>query len=132
LSRRGSGRRRQKTTMSLKIPSNLLTWGAVIFCLFIVSGGVYNILEQPPSIIPYGNSYLTLHPYFSDQTVYESVFVFLTYSAAFMGLWLAYRSTQVAYDVSKANRYLIFGIGFAAIGVAGLYLILDMKSAILG
>jgi hypothetical protein len=132
ISRRKFTRKGAKPKTSFKIPSSALAFGVVIFCIFILSGGVYNILDHPPSVIPYGNSYLTLNPYTSDQTVYESVFVFFTYSAAFLGLWLAYRSTQVMYDKSKANQYLLFGIAFSLLGVAGLYLILDMKSAILG
>jgi len=105
--------------------------GVVVFCLFILSGGIYNILESPLAFIPYGERYLTLHPYLSDQTVYESIFVFLCNSAVFIGLWLSYRSTQVAYDRSKANRYLLLGIGLTLAGISGSYLIIQMKSTIL-
>ncbi|MCW4050573.1 MAG: hypothetical protein NWE89_12650 [Candidatus Bathyarchaeota archaeon] len=126
--KRGSG----KKSKTWKIPSNVLTIGVVLFCLFIVSGGFYNILEKPPAVLPVGNTFITLHPYFTDQTVYESVFVFLTNGAAFIGLWLSYKATQVVYDKDKANRYLVFGIGFALLGVSGLYLIINMKRAILG
>lgn len=115
-----------------RIPSNLIVWGVVIFSLFILSGGIYNILESPPPFIPYGNKYLTLHPYLSDQTVYESIFVFLSNAAVFLGLYISYRSTQVAYDKSKANRYLLLGIGLTLAGISGSYLIIEMKKAILG
>jgi len=115
-----------------RIPSNLIVWSVVIFSLFILSGGIYNILESPPPFIPYGNKYLTLHPYLSDQTVYESIFVFLSNAAVFLGLYISYRSTQVAYDKSKANRYLLLGIGLTLAGISGSYLIIEMKKAILG
>jgi len=49
-----------------------------------------------------------------------------------MGLWISYRSTQVAYDRSKANRYLLLGIGLTLAGISGSYLILGMKRTILG
>ena len=114
------------------VPTSWLAWGAVLFCIFIISGGFYNILEDPPAFIPYGNKYLTLHPYLSYQTVYESIFVFVTNVGMFFGLWLSYRSTQIAYDRSKANRWLILGIGFTLAGLFGNYLIYEMKKAILG
>jgi len=123
---------RRNPLKDFRIPSNLLTWSIVIFSLFVLSGGIYNILESPPPFIPYGNRYLTLHPYLSDQTVYESIFVFLSNAAVFLGLWISYRSTQVAYDRSKANRYLLFGIGLTLAGISGSYLIIEMKKAVLG
>ena len=75
---------------------------------------------------------MTIDPRSSEKTIYESVFVFLSYSAAFFGIWLSYRGIQVTYDKVKANRYLIFGIGLSVTGVLGLYLILNLKYAILG
>ena len=117
---------------SFRIPTNAVAWGAVVFGLFILSGGVYNILENPPIYIPYGDRYLTLHPYLSEQTVYESIFVFICNAAAFLGLWMSHRSAQVAYDRSKANRWLMLGIGLTLAGLSGNYLIIEMKRAILG
>jgi hypothetical protein len=58
--------------------------------------------------------------------------VFLSNAAVFIGLWLSYRSTQVAYDKSKANRWLILGVGLTLIGISGNYLIIEMKKSILG
>jgi hypothetical protein len=110
----------------------VLAWVAVLFCLFVISGGFYNILENPPPYIPYYDRVLTLHPYMSDQTVYESIFVFLTNAAMFFGLWLSYRSTQIAYDREKANRRLLLGIGFTMAGLFGNHLIYEMKKAVLG
>ena len=110
----------------------MIAWSTVLFCLFVISGGFYNILKNPPPYLPYYDRVLTLHPYLSDQTVYESIFVFLTNSAMFFGLWLAYRSTQIAYDREKANSRLLLGIGFAVVGLFGNHLIYEMKKAVLG
>ena len=114
------------------MPPSFLAWAIVLFCLFVISGGFYNILENPPPYIPYYDRILTLHPYLSDQTVYESIFVFLTNAAMFIGLWISYRSTQIAYDREKANRRLLIGIGFAIVGLFGNYLIYEMKKTVLG
>ena len=104
----------------------------MLFCLFVISGGFYNILENPPPYLPYYDRVLTLDPRLSEQTVYESIFVFLTNAAMFFGLWLSYRSTQIAYDREKANRRLILGIGFIMVGLFGNHLIYEMKKTVFG
>jgi hypothetical protein len=133
-SRRRSSKKksRGRGVKRFTVPPSALAWAIVLFCLFVISGGFYNILENPPPYIPYYDRILTLHPYMSDQTVYESIFVFLTNAAMFTGLWLSYRSTQIAYDRDKANSRLLIGIGFAAAGLLGNYLIYEMKKTVLG
>jgi hypothetical protein len=130
--KRSAKKKRSRRTTKFTIPSSVLAWASVLFCLFVISGGFYNILENPPPYIPYYDRVLTLHPYMSDQTVYESIFVFLTNAAMFFGLWLSYRSTQIAYDREKANRRLLLGIGFTMAGLFGNHLIYEMKKAVLG
>ena len=122
---------RRKSLKDFRIPSNLQAWSVVIFCLFVLSGGVYNILENPPPFLPYGDRYITIDPRFSEQTVYESIFVFLCNAMMFLGLWISYRSTQVTYDRSKANKYLILGISLSLVGFMGSFLIIEMKKVIL-
>jgi len=131
-SRRRSSKKKGRRVKRFTVPPSFLAWAIVLFCLFVISGGFYNILENPPPYIPYYDRILTLHPYISDQTVYESIFVFLTNAAMFTGLWLSYRSTQIAYDRDKANSRLLIGIGFAAAGLFGNYLIYEMKKTVLG
>ena len=121
---------KDKTT-KLRIPQRYATFGIIILSMYILGGGLYNILENPPAVIPYGNRYLTLHPYGTEQTVYESVFVMITNSAMFVGLWLCYRASQILYDRTKANRYMYFGVGLAALGFMLNYVIIQMKANIL-
>ncbi len=130
--KRSAKKRRSGRASRFTVPPSVLAWATVLFCLFVISGGFYNILENPLPYIPYNDRVLTLHPYLSDQTVYESIFVFLTNAAMFLGLWLSYRSTQIAYDHEKANSRLLLGIGFAMAGLFGNYLIYEMKKTVLG
>ena len=123
---------KRKPLKEHRLPPTLLAWSAVLFCLFILSGGIYNILESPPPLIPYGDRYLTLDPRPGEQTVYESVFVFLSNAATFSGLWVSHRAAQVAHDGSRANRYLIAGMALTLMGVAGSYLTFELKRAALG
>jgi len=131
-----SRRRRSKSKplsilKNLRVPGRFVTWGSIFLCIFILGGGFYNMLsEQVFTVIPYQGGYLTLHPYMSDQTIYESFFVMLSNASIFLGLWLSYKSTQVSYDRTKANRFILLGIGFTVAGLAGNHLILEMKKAI--
>jgi len=131
-SRRRSSKKKSRRVKRFTVPPSFLAWAIVLFCLFVISGGFYNILKNPPPYIPYYDRVFTLDPRMSDQTVYESIFVFLTNAAMFTGLWLSYRSTQIAYDRDKANSRLLIGIGFAAVGLLGNYLIWEMKKTVLG
>ena len=128
--RRRSRDKRFQGFKNLRIPGRFVMWGSILLCIFILGGGFYNILENPYTVIPFQGGYLTLHPYFTEQTVYESFFVMLANVSMFLGLWLSYQSTQVSYDRIKANRYILIGIGFTLAGLTGNYLILEMKKAI--
>lgn len=104
----------------------------VLFSIFIIAGGFYNILTDPYWLIPLQNGqFVTVHPYLSEQTVYESLFAIITNSAMLVGMFISYRSTQVAYDRGKANMYLIIGIALFVAGISGNYLILNLKRSIL-
>jgi Na+/melibiose symporter-like transporter len=97
----------------------------------VLSGGIYNILESPPPLIPYGDRHLTLDPRPGEQTVYESIFVFLSNAATFSGLWISHRAAQMAHDESRANRYLVAGIALTLMGIIGIYLTFELKRTIL-
>ena len=127
-----SSRRKRSRDSGFQVPKRLVVYGVVAFCIFIVAGGIYNILENPPTLIPGpGGRWITLHPYATDQTLYESVFVMITYTMMFAGMLLAYRSTKVAYNRRRANYLLIIGIGLVLAGYSGNWLILFMKRALL-
>jgi hypothetical protein len=123
-----STRKKDSRLFRFTIPKRIIVYGVVIFCIFVVAGGIYDILENPRVILqlPSGQ-WVTLHPSLNDQTLYESIFVMITYSMMFGGLILAYRSTKIAYDRKKANFRLIIGLIFAIAGFAGNMLIIFLK-----
>ncbi len=127
----GKALRKSGNTSKVQIPKRYLQIGVVVFCVFIIGGGFYNLLENPPIAIPLGNGYSSLHPYMSDQTVTEGYVIMLTNLFMVIGFWLTYTSSQVAYDRTKANRYLMFGIILIIVGFAGNYAILNIKSNLL-
>jgi hypothetical protein len=100
----------------------------IIFLIFILGGGVYDIINQPQSVVSTSSgSYSSIYPGYGDQTINESIVSMFLYGSGFIGLYLVTRSTQVLYDKSKANMNLLVGIGLAVIGFAGAYVLLILK-----
>ena len=123
--------RKSWSTSKVQIPKKYLQIGVVVFCVFIIGGGFYNLLENPPIAIPLENGYSSLHPYMSDQTVTEGYVIMLTNLFMVIGFWLTYTSSQVAYDKKKADRYLIMGIILIIVGLSGNYAILNIKRSLI-
>ena len=115
----------------VQIPKKYLQIAVVLFCVFIIGGGFYNLLENPPIAIPLQNGVSSLHPYMSDQTVTEGYVIMLTNLFMVTGFWLTYKSSQVTYDKTKADRYLMLGIILIITGLAGNYGILNIKRGLL-
>ena len=126
-----SKRGKRKMRSRIEIPKRYLQAGVVVFCIFILGGGFYNILENPPSIIPLQNGYSSLHPYFSSQTSTEGYVVMLTNLFMFTGFWMIHKSAQVTYDTTGANRWLMAGIAGVVTGIASNYALIQIKQSIL-
>ena len=122
---------RRKRNSRIEIPKRYLQAGVVVFCIFILGGGFYNILENPPTIIPLQNGYSSLHPYYTSQTATEGYVVMITNLFIFIGFWMIYKSTQVAYDRTGANRWLLAGIVAVFAGLASNYALIQIKQSLL-
>lgn len=116
----------------ITIPKKYIQVAVVAFCIFIIGGGIYNILESPQSMIAVSSSsYSFLHPYSNEQTSTEAYVVMFVDSFIIIGLYAAHRSTQIAYNRDAANRWLMFGIILIICGFGGNYLLLRIKAGIL-
>ena len=99
----------------------------VLFTIFILGGGVYDIIESPSSVVQTSTGLSSIHPYLGEQTINESIVSMFLFGCGFLGIFLVYRSTKILYDKQKANLQIMIGIGFAIIGVAGAYVLLSLK-----
>ncbi len=129
--RTGKAFRKTAKTSKIMIPKKYLSFAVVLFCLFILGGGIYNLLEDPPSIIPLQNGYTSLHPYMNEQTSTEGYVIMLINGFTIAGFYMTYRSTQVAYNRTSANRWLMAGIALIILGFGGNYLIIQLKQGLL-
>jgi hypothetical protein len=121
------GRRRPRVSMKL------VAWVVVIFSAFIAGGGIYDLLDNPPTIISGSQGgWVAVHPYAGEQTLSESfVSMFLTLFI-FAGMLVAYKSTQVAYDSRRANTMLVIGLALILLGMAGSHYLLILRRLVRG
>jgi hypothetical protein len=102
----------------------------VIIIVFILGGGVYDVIVRPAStLLTSSGTYSSISPYSGEQTINESIVSMFLYASGFAGLFLVTKSTKVLYDKSKANLNLMMGLGLAVVGFAGAYVLLILKNA---
>lgn len=79
--------------------------------LFLLGGGIYDILIQPlVAIVASGGRIITFYPYgLTEQFLLESIIVMVYYAIGVVGFIIAYRSTKYAYNPRIAYRFLLVG-----------------------
>ena len=103
----------------------------VIFSLYIAGGGIYNLLDNPASIVPGpGGTWLAIHPYAGEQTLNESIVAMFLNGCMFGGLLIAYKSGRETRDSKKANYMLIIGLAMVLLGLAGSYYLVNLKKTV--
>jgi len=107
--------------------ANYSTIIVVFFVIFILGGGVYDIIKSPPAAVQTSTGLSSIHPYPGEQTINESIVSMLLYGFGFLGILLINRSTKILYDKSKANMQITVGIGLAIVGVVGAYVLMNLK-----
>lgn len=103
----------------------------ILFAAFIVSGGLYDLFDNPPTVVGLQNGYLAFRGYINEQTLMESMFSMILLIITFGGLYLSHRSTQVMYDSKRARSMFIMGIALILLGLAGSFYMMSLKSYIL-
>jgi hypothetical protein len=79
--------------------------------LFLLGGGIYDVLIQPiVAIVASGGRIISFYPYgITEQLLLESVIIMVFYAMGFAGFLIAYRSTKYAYNPRQAYRFLLVG-----------------------
>ena len=80
--------------------------------LFLLGGGIYDVLIQPiVAIVASGGRIISFYPYgITEQLLLESVIIMIFYAMGFAGFIIAYRSTKYAYNPRQAYRFLLVGV----------------------
>jgi len=93
-------------------PSIFITAVIVVAAsIFLLGGGIYDILEKPLGvIIASGGRIIVFYPYsLNDQFLMESIVVMTTYTIGIVGFLLTYESTKYAYRPRQAFILLLMG-----------------------
>ncbi len=115
----------------LRIPPLAIAITITLFASFILGGGIYDIVDNPPSIIPGPRGWIAIHPYMSEQTLNESILAMLFYFLSFIGLYLGYQASRISYDRRRAATYLFLGLGLVLLSISGFYYLYFLKRSIL-
>ena len=84
---------------------------AVAASLFLLGGGIYDLMEKPLlAIVATGGRIITYYPYaLNEQFLIESIIVMVIYAIGVVGFLMTYQSTKYAYRSRQAYRLLLVG-----------------------
>ncbi|WP_455367835.1 hypothetical protein [[Eubacterium] cellulosolvens] len=100
----------------------------VIFTVFVISGGVYNVLERPLAILPRGSGWTFIYRgSIHLQTLNESIVAAIIYILGIFGLYLILRSTKLVYRPRQAYMMLMIGLLVTLISVYYSIMLLQAK-----
>lgn len=117
----------RRSRWSLRATETFIAAAVVVFTAFIAGGGIYNIIDKPPTIIGFSGGYVAVRGLQDEQTLMESALSMLFFTMTFLGLLTSYRSTRVVYDARRASMTLFLGITLIALGLSGSFYLLSLK-----
>jgi len=91
---------------------------AVVVSLFLLGGGIYDILTTDIAVayFPSGGKIIVFYPSLAEQFLLESMLVMIFGAIGFAGFLIAHRSTKYAYSPRQAYRFLLVGCVLLIIG----------------
>jgi lysylphosphatidylglycerol synthetase-like protein (DUF2156 family) len=116
--------------LAFKISWTVIALIGVAASIFILGGGVFDIIEKPLALLPGASSgsFLFYYPYeLNAQTLNESVFVMFLYVIGFAGLATIYQSTKYAHKPREAFTWLLIGIILTVIAFYGIETLIALK-----
>ena len=112
------------------MPTLVVGIAIALFAAFIMGGGIYDVVDKPPAIIPGPKGWMAIYPMMSEQTLNESLLAMVFYFLSFLGLYLSHQASRVSYDRRRAATYFLLGIGLVLLSVSGCYYLYFLKRSI--
>jgi hypothetical protein len=105
--------------VTLKVSTILLATIAIAASVFLLGGGIYDLLERPIIAFVSGGRPIIYYPQaLNEQLLGESIAAMILYSLGILGLILVYQSTKYAYNPREAFTMLLIGLLLFSIGWA--------------
>jgi BarA-like signal transduction histidine kinase len=97
--------------ISMARPSGLIVPTiAIALAVFLLGGGLYDIIMKPLPAVYYGGRFIFLYPQLSEQFISDSIVAMIVYSLGIVGLITMYQSTKYIYKPRQAYMMLIIGV----------------------
>ncbi|MEM3745646.1 MAG: hypothetical protein QW323_04030 [Candidatus Bathyarchaeia archaeon] len=114
--------RRISKILNYRPSQNVTAIILMLFAIFLLGGGIYNISMPIRSVIPYARGFIFLYPSLYDQMLGESISVMIVYALGAMGLILVYQSMKYRRNPSQASTLIRAGIALFII----MFIILEL------
>ncbi len=88
----------------------ILTIAVVVYSVFIFGGGIYTIINHPPTSAYYNNQFYFIYPSLSSQFVSDTIISMMLYALGFIGFLIIYQSSKSAYKPRQAYMMLVIGV----------------------
>ena len=96
---------------SLQVPSMIIALIVAGVAIFLLGGGVYDILMNPVAVFPLRGRIIVWYPYYiHEQSLTASVGVMILYAIGTAGLFMIYESTKYFRRPRQASILLIIGV----------------------
>lgn len=115
--------------LKLKISTFIISIVVIGFTIFMLGGGLYDLIQAPLPAASYQGRILIVYPGLSDQFVGDSVVAMTIYAVGVAGIMFMYQSTRYAYKPRQANMMLMIGIIFLFIAFVFLEATIAYKLA---
>jgi len=116
----------------LKFSEKVMIILVLTLTIFILGGGIYDLIYRPVSTIPFMGRYVFYYPYsINEQTLNESITVMIFYVIGTVGMILMYQSTKYTSSPRRAYATLLLGIVLFILGYGLTEVLYRMKVGML-
>jgi hypothetical protein len=104
----------------LKLSTLIISIITVAFTVFMLGGGLYDIITAPLPAATYQGRILIVYPGLSEQFIGDSIVAMMIYAVGVAGVLIMYQSTRYAYKPRQA--YIMLMVGVICLFVAYIFL----------
>jgi len=105
--------------VSVKPPATVLVILLISVSIFLLAGGVYNVMMEPLVLLPTPSFPIFYYYGLQDQTWFESLEAIILFVLGFAGIFVSYKSTRYAYKPRQAAMLLLIGMALLLISFIG-------------
>jgi len=105
----------------------VLTLIGVGLTVFLLGGGLYDLIVRPYSAVYSSGRFIFLYPQLSEQFITDSIVAMTLYVFGFTGFVLVYQSTKYAYKPRQAYLMFIVGVTLMIIAYIGFETVIHLK-----